>query len=407
MKILLFNNLYPPYVLGGNEILASEVVQALRRRGHDVHVGTGRSVLLQARAQVHGCLNLNLDRLGRRFLGQGKPNVFEKAAWQIFDPITFALSARLIARVKPDLVVAWNLSRVSAAPLLAARLAGTPMVAHVADKWLLSCLYDLGGWWPPLSWGGDVVHTLKRRLLQSPMRRLCGHFPVIAISDFIRQYYAKTGIPAGLLYAERLGVDTDQFTPPARARRSRTVHALYVGSLWAGKGPQIAVRALGELVWKRGVEHARLDIYGDGTADFRNFLQQLIAHERLQDHVTLHGYGGRREVIAAMQTHDFLVFPSLWDEPFAAVPVEAMSCGLPVLASDAGGTPEIVRHEHNGLLVRAGDATALAEGWFRLAAEPGMRRRMGENARETAVSGYTFDGYISRIEALYHRLARR
>lgn len=408
MRILLFCNLYPPYVVGGNEILARDVVEALRRRGHSVHVGTGRGVLLRSAPGVHSCLNVDLDRLSLRFLGGKQPDWKDKIGWQLFDPLAFASSARLISAVRPDLIILWNLSFVSAAALLAARLSRRPYLAHVADKWLLLCLHDLAGLWQPRSVAGAAYHALRQHALQRPLRALCGYSPIIAISEFVRRYYLRAGIAAADIRAVHLGVPTRAYAPPAGGRKQGgLVRALCAGSLWAGKGAHIALFALGKLVNQHGLRNIHLDIYGEGADAYKQTLAEIRRGEKTEDYVTMHGHASRAEIIGAMQTHDVHIFPSLWDEPFAAVPVEAMSCGLPVIASSAGGTAEAITSGHDGVLVQPGDIEALADAWQALALDAAERRRLGENARATAVARFDFDQYVANLEALYQEQAAR
>src|SRR4029079_17908785 len=79
-----------------------------------------------------------------------------------------------------------------------------------------------------------------------------------------------------------------------------------------------------------------------------------------------------------------LVVPSLVPEGFGLTVVEGMAAGLPVVAPDAGGPAEIIRHDVDGLLVPPGDTVALADALRRLAADPATRRRLGDAARSRA-----------------------
>jgi glycosyltransferase involved in cell wall biosynthesis len=402
VNILLISNLYPPYVVGGNEILARDVVEALRARGQTVHVGTGFGARFGVDPLLHACLNIDLDRLDERFRGAIRPGWLQRDRWQIFDPHTFARVSRLIAFLCPALIVLWNLGMASAAPLLAARLSRRPFLVHVADKWLLHCLYDPTGPWPPATRAGVLHHWARRRIMQQPLRALCGSFPVIAISDFVRRYYLRAGLSAQDIQTVHLGVATEEFRPGQRGRGEwSSARALCVGSLWEGKGVHIALQALGQLVRAGRGYGMHLDVYGEAAQPYESLLLALVQSERTTDHVTFHGRVDRAGVIRAMQDHDLLIFPSLWDEPFAAVPIEAMSCGLPVIATRCGGTPEAITDGVDGLLVAPGDVAGLAAAWARLADDPHERHRLGQQARATAVERFDFTDYIDRLEAIY------
>lgn len=90
----------------------------------------------------------------------------------------------------------------------------------------------------------------------------------------------------------------------------------------------------------------------------------------------------------AYREADICIVPSLWDEPFGIVALEAMAAGLPVCASRVGGLREIVRHEHTGFLFERGNAAQLAEALKLLLKHPEKRRQMGEAGRERAVRQY-------------------
>jgi len=89
------------------------------------------------------------------------------------------------------------------------------------------------------------------------------------------------------------------------------------------------------------------------------------------------------------------------DEPFAAVPIEAMSCGMAVVATTAGGTPEAIVDGETGLLVGPDDPAALARALLRLAADDSLRVRLGEQAARVARERFDLDLYVDRLEAYY------
>jgi len=106
-------------------------------------------------------------------------------------------------------------------------------------------------------------------------------------------------------------------------------------------------------------------------------------------------------VIDAYRSHDVLVFPSTWEEPYAVVPLEAMSMGLAVIATRTGGTPEAVGDGDTGLLVPASDPPALAAAIIRLASDPPFARALAARGCAWAKSSQGFDPFMDRLTALY------
>ena len=91
-----------------------------------------------------------------------------------------------------------------------------------------------------------------------------------------------------------------------------------------------------------------------------------------------------------------VVVPSVWEEPFGLVAVEAMATGLPVCASRIGGLADIVRHGETGFLFTPGDASELAGQLNTLLDDAALRYRLGEAGRRVAEKEYDWDGIIER-----------
>ena len=402
LKLVFVSNLYPPYVVGGNEMLCADVVTALRSRGHSVSVITGRGTRHED-PDVHGVLEIDLDRKDESFLGGRRPTWGEAYRRHYFSRISYQATRRALSRLRPDVVVVWNLYLASLAPLAAARRHGAPVVTHVADKWLA---WGLAWPVPPPDAGsrlGALAFRVAGGLTRPLLRRACRPRPIVAISHFMRNVYVRAGFAPEDVEVSHLGVPTRELgtrTPPVEFKDT-PLRLLFVGGLWEGKGPQVAVRALGQLA-RSGIA-VQLDLCGEGTPQFVEWLDRIAAEEGVADRVTRHGFVGREVVHEFMRSADALVFPSIWDEPFAAVPVEAAARGLPIVATTAGGTPEAIDDGVHGLLVAPGDPKALADAVARLANDPGLGRRLGEAAARRTREQFDFDGYVDRLEALYRR----
>jgi glycosyltransferase involved in cell wall biosynthesis len=323
----------------------------------------------------------------------------------VFSPRSFRATRRLLRELKPDVVVVWNLYMASLAPLVAAELSGVPTVVQLFDKWLYYGLCDLQAVLGPVVRWRRLAVALVEGLLQPPLRWLARPRRMLAVSRFIKDFYVGAGFAADSIEVVHLAVPTAEFQAVPRARRQpgEPLRLLYVGSLWEGKGPQTALRALSRLV-HAGVP-AELDICGGGRVEFVEFLKRLIASEGLEQRVRLHGHVERTRVRRFYQSRDVLVFPSQWDEPYAAVPLEAMSCGLPVVGTTAGGTPEAIEDGLTGLLVPPADPERLAAALMRLASDEDLRLRLAANAARLARERFDLEPYVNRLEARYRAAA--
>ena len=405
MKLTVINNLYPPYIVGGYEILARDVIEALRLRGHHVDVITGRGSDLPRDSFTHGVLDLDLDRKDESFLGGRTPTPLDAWRWHVYSRRSHVAVSRLLHELQPDLVVVWNLYMASMAPLVAARQSGIPLVVNIADKWMISGLHDVSPLIRPSRWRAPFV-GLARAVVQPLLRRASRPDHIIAVSEFMRREYQKAGFD-GTIETIHLGVPLGRFAPGHPSPSGSGVRFLFVGSLWEGKGPQVAIRALARVVQQPGNHAATLDIYGDGATGFVEFLKALIREHQLEDRVTLRGFVSRNDLPDIYRSHDVLLFPSVWDEPFAAVPLEGMASGLPVVGSTAGGTPEAISDNETGLLVPPGDVAALAGAMLRLAGDPAMRARLGERAAQAVRERWSFERYVDRLESRFQELVNR
>ena len=122
------------------------------------------------------------------------------------------------------------------------------------------------------------------------------------------------------------------------------------------------------------VPGARLVLAGDGP--LRGELEARSRRLGLEAHVSFLGPVTRSELPGLFARTDVVALASLWEGLPVAL-IEALSAGLPIVASDAGGNPELVHHGENGLIVPAGDVEALAGALLQLADDPARRQRMG------------------------------
>jgi spore coat protein SA len=162
----------------------------------------------------------------------------------------------------------------------------------------------------------------------------------------------------------------------AGVRTGATV--LYVGRLVSPKGVHVLLRAM-SLLQKQGVE-AECRIVGAssfGGSKANSYMQELERAAPNNAHFV--GYRSGEDLANEFRRADIFCCPSVWQEPFGMVNVEAMACGIPVVASNVGGIPEALE-SGGGILVPPDDAEALAEALVRLITNEGLRRRMGEDA---------------------------
>jgi glycosyltransferase involved in cell wall biosynthesis len=110
--------------------------------------------------------------------------------------------------------------------------------------------------------------------------------------------------------------------------------------------------------------------------------------------------GSRSDIGAVMQALDLLVVNSS-AEPFGLVILEAMACGTPVLATAVDGIPEIITHDENGWLVRAGDEQALTNAIAHLYPRSLLRERLAERGRHDVAARFSVERYMTELQGFY------
>jgi phosphatidylinositol alpha-1,6-mannosyltransferase len=195
-------------------------------------------------------------------------------------------------------------------------------------------------------------------------------------------------------------VNTDRFRPDPvtrdTVRRARRVADRFVliaiGQLIPEKGMDVAIRALPRLP-----PEVVLWIVGAGPQG--DALRELAKSLGLANRVELLGL--QRDVGPLLQAADALVCPSRWAEAAGLVNLEAQACGLPVLGSRTGGIPEYLEEGRSGFLFEPERPEELAALVLRLVNDPGLRRGMGEAARELALRRFSPEARLPELLDLY------
>lgn len=209
-------------------------------------------------------------------------------------------------------------------------------------------------------------------------------------SAFARSKFVEAGLPT-----EKAFVKPNFVHPDPGARTAAGSYALFAGRLSAEKGLCTLLDA-----WERLGNGVPLHIIGDGP--LRVQLEAEALRRNLSD-VSFCGFRSREQVLAALKSSRFLIFPSECYETFGATIVEAFACGVPVLASRLGAMTEIVENERTGLHFTPADPDDLAEKVHWVWTHPERTLEMGLAARLEYESKYTADKNYSRLMEIYQR----
>jgi glycosyltransferase involved in cell wall biosynthesis len=185
----------------------------------------------------------------------------------------------------------------------------------------------------------------------------------------------------------------------------------YVGRIWPNKGLEPLLEGFEQYLRTPGpdsdagaVPPCQLRVWGRGDALYEGRLRARTEEEPLAGHVAWEGWRPREEMLSAYRGLDLLVVPSLWEEPFGLVTVEAMAAGVPVLASRRGALPEIVDNESGWLVEPTPDG--LAGGLSRALGSYRVLAEKGRAARERVRRQFRWDDKVGGVEAFLEESLR-
>ena len=271
---------------------------------------------------------------------------------------------------------------------LAAKLSRTPLIWHVRDRITADYL--------PLT----VARTF---------RFLGRWLPDLIIADSHAVAATLSRRPSRRIHVVHEGTPHDEFALHSQAdasgRRGDTQIVGLVGRISPWKGQDVFLRAAGLLLPKYPA--ARFRIIGAALFDeseFERKLRQLAADLNLGDALTFTGF--RSDIHQAIAELDVLVHASTKPEPFGQVIIEGMAAAKPVIATNAGGVPEIVEDGVTGFLVPMSDPERMAEAIDRLLADPNMAHAMGLRGQAHVTENFSIGKTVKGVLAAYDQVAR-
>jgi glycosyltransferase involved in cell wall biosynthesis len=191
------------------------------------------------------------------------------------------------------------------------------------------------------------------------------------------------------------GIDVEKYKPPEREPDDPVV--FFVGRLVYRKGPHVLVKAFRLVVDE--VKDARLIIAGKGFME--PVLRTMVKKLGLEGRVEMLGVVPEWKKIELYRSSALVAVPSIANESFGIVAIEAMASGRPVVATRHGGLSDVVEHGETGFLVKPGSSRELAEAIITLLEDRKLREKMGSKARSVAVEKYSWDKVAQRILRVY------
>jgi N-acetyl-alpha-D-glucosaminyl L-malate synthase BshA len=365
---------YPTY--GGSGAVATELGLALAERGHEVHFVTY--------AQPFRLVGLH-ERVFYHEVEMEDYPLFEHPPYSLALAVALHDAAR---REHLDL-----LHMHYAIPHAASAFLAREMLAQERRIKIVTTLH-----------GTDItlvgLHPSFRAITRFSILQSDG---LSAVSQFLKDETIRHfSVPAPRIEVIPNFVDTDTWRRDREpCHRSKLAPAgqkivMHVSNFRAVKRVLDVIEVFAKI---RAQVNARLVLVGEGPERPRAL--ERAGELGLGDDVLYLGRHASVEELLACA--DLFLLPSA-SESFGLAALEAMSCGVPVVASEAGGLPEVVQHGVSGYLLPVGDVGAMAAAGIRILSDDGLRKRLSEGARAAALERFSTKAIVPRYEALYERV---
>jgi glycosyltransferase involved in cell wall biosynthesis len=382
MKIVVFSPFYPPHI-GGVEIFSEALNERLARESHSLTVFTPRlPSSASAEENKKGVVIIRFPAF-EIVHNYPVPKPWKASFWKCLVALR---------REKFDVVVSHT--RFFSSTLLAiafSKATRTPLV-HI----------EHGSSFPKT--GGPIVSSaayLYDRILGKMILKEADH--VIAVSEAARGFVQELANRTDVTTIYR-GFDIDgiRHVPEDSAWRQddgQTVKIAYIGRLVDGKGVHDLIGALArikDLSWKCA-------IVGEGPEKVR--LLGLAQELGITDRIVFFGEQTHARALAILKASDIFINPS-YSEGMPTTVVEAAICGKAVIATDVGGTREIIGNDKAGILVDPDSPTQLAEALRMLLGSSERAKRMGAEALQSSEEKFSWEQSLRKYQDIFQRYAR-
>lgn len=394
MKLLYLSNLYYPHATGGAEKVAQTLAEAMAASGHQVSVVTLCEGAIGRMRWVNGVKVIYTPiRNVYQPLVKARPRVL-RMVWHLFDAFN-VVAARTIGRIvdaeAPDIVHTHNIAGFSGAVWPQVRVRRLPCV-HTIHDYYLQC---------PKSYmfrrGCNCARMCAPcSILTLPRRRAVGSLSAaVAVSRSLMESHQAVLQEVPIRRVIHNGLARLENGFETRSGRAAPIRLGYLGRLHETKGVELLLSEFQDFSNTNSYE---LLIGGIGTDRYVRSLKSRYENSRVR-------FLGFIDSGWFMDQLNLLIVPSLWNEPFPTVVLEALAKGIAVVGTKRGGIPEIVKDGDNGVLfeptVRGDLARALGDAM-----------RMGLTAIESrpriasSVRHFTLAGMCEQYEQLYNLVRR-
>jgi glycogen(starch) synthase len=407
VRVLAISARYPPDHLGGYDLRCSEILQALKSRGHEVLVLTGRS---------NGALAIVESDIQRCLHREASGSMLQRIIWDWLDLRQVDSAVRGFA---PEVVYLFHAIELTRAffPYLA-----RSRVSTVYDEGGIGLLtaWDNHGRWFSFADRPDRVYPKKvlRRVITRGVSLFSGglisprwswpeHMTTYFNCEFNKKRHEGAGVPVGNARVIHSGVDLKLFPFKAGRRTQDGARLVVPGRVVDNKGLMDALKAVHLLANAQPKTRLELEFVGPVQDEgYHRALEKETERLGLKQNIAFSHMLPYEKMYTAYHGADFCLMLSPW-ESFSRILLEAMACGSVLITTAAGGGREIVRHGENAILVPEAAPERIADEVMRLLDSDADYMRIQQSARRFVEENHDFESYVDKVEAVLVEAAAR
>jgi len=393
MKICFISNLYPPFMLGGAEIVVENIANNLVNDGNEVLViTTSPEKEYKEKRDGINIYRVSPFNLYSTYNHQEKPALM-KPLWHLLDIwnlSSYSVVKKILKNEKPDIVHIHNFKGLSISVFHAVKDMDIPLVFTAHDGSLICPRANLLRANQEACTDPGKICLLYGRLNRKMIDSYVDWF--IAPSNFLinklKSYNfftntRTTKIPLGISIEGQRSEKTYD-----------TIDFSYMGNLSKSKGVHILINAFKNLDYKK----ARLNIYGKGI-DEAEFKENSQSDSR----IIFHGFLKGNDLLESYKKANVTVLPSICYDNSPMMVYESLVSGTPVIASNIGGIPELIEDGLNGFLFSPGDQKELTTIFEKIVEDPSKLMKMEKCASDSVVQ-FSMENHIKKLMEIYNSL---
>lgn len=403
MKICVITNTFSSDLIGGSNVYTSAIARELHNRNHEVVVIAANtdkkdSIKFEGGVKIHYFHPVNITTSSEI----GKEPILNQGLWTILDIYShhsYIKIIKILEKENPDIVHLHTPLDITLSVFDAVKKLNLPLI-FTAHDYLLLCRRVI------------LLHKSGEICTDKNINRFCKLYRiltkkivnnkadvVIFPSEFIFRLFRDNGFfkkTKKVILPYPIQLNNVNYGTNNAVINKPNLNILYVGSLTRHKGIQILIEAVKRIK----NDNLRLTVVGSGK--YKNELENMANPDK---RIVFYGEISNSDINGCYSKSDVLVVPSVWNEVFGIVILEAFRAGIPVIASRIGGITEVVKDNYNGFLFESGNIDELKQILENLIENTEVLARLVNNAKN-CVKQYEMSEHVKGLILNYEEAIR-